>query len=414
VSGGDALGHPVDGTAGTWFVPEALPDELVRARAVRVAKKHVVGELLEVLEPSPLRRAAPDDADVCGGCGWRHIDPAAQGELKRRIVADALRGLGPEPRLHAIDGPGTHYRRRARMHYRRTDGSFQLGFHRKRSHAIVDGHACPVLLPALQHGFDRLRLAAEHLPSQGEVLGLSDGKHTVLGLPGVRPEPELLAALQRCLDRTLVGIELRGGRKAGSVGKPRLAIDGGAGLPAIEASPFVFAQAQADGNRALVRHVLGRAKADGLRVLELFCGNGNFTRALAKNALRVYAVDDDREAIGALRRLAETTELPINAKHSDVEKLVPKIADGETRYPVVVADPPRQGLGQATARAIGRIATERIVIVACDAATLARDLKVLVGLGWTVADVTVFDLMPMTPEVEVVATLRRGAADRPG
>lgn len=407
-SGGDALGHAADGTPGTWFVPEALPGELVRVRAVKVAKKHVVGELLDVIEPSPLRKPIAAHDDVCGGCDWQHVDVEAQGELKRSIVADALRELGVVPHLHALPGDGLGYRRRARMHYRREDGVFELGFHRRRSHEIADAHRCPVLVPQLQHAFERLRAAGHLLPNEGEVLGLTDGRRAVLGLPGVRPDSELLAALDACLDDTLVGIELRGGRKAASVGKPRLGLDARDGLVPVEASPFVFTQAQTEGNRALVKHVVGRAKADGLRVLELYCGNGNFTRALARYAQRVYAVDDDREAIGALRRIAEANDLSINAKHSDVEKLAPKIAGGDTRYDVVVADPPRSGLGKATAAAIAEIAKQRIVLVACDTATLARDLKVMVGKGWTVADVTVFDLMPMTPEVEVVATLVKG------
>jgi 23S rRNA (uracil1939-C5)-methyltransferase len=405
-SGGDALGHAADGSPGTWFVPEALPGELVRVRPVKIAKKHVVGELVDVLEPSPLRRAPPSH-DACGGCDWCHVDPAAQGELKLRIVAETLRDLGVEPRLHALPGTGHGWRRRARMHYRKDGDAFALGFHRRRSHDIADAHRCPVLEPALQHAFDRLRTAAAHLPREGEALGLTDGKKAVLGLPGVRPTPPLLAALSECLDKTLVGIELRGGRKAATVGKPRLSIDARDGLAPIEASPFVFVQAQAEGNRALVKHVLGKAKPDGARVLELYSGNGNFTRALARTAQRVWAVDDDREAVGALRRLAEEHDLPINAKHSDVANLVPKIAGGETRYDVVVADPPRGGLGREIAGAIASIATQRIVLVACDVATLRRDLDAMLKKGWAVADVTVFDLMPMTPEIEVVATLVR-------
>jgi 23S rRNA (uracil1939-C5)-methyltransferase len=159
-----------------------------------------------------------------------------------------------------------------------------------------------------------------------------------------------------------------------------------------------------------VKHVLTRAKADGRRVLELYAGAGNFTRGLARVARRVWTCDDDREAVGALRRLAERENLPINAKHGDTAALLPKIAGGDTRYEVVVADPPRAGLGAAVARAIAQVATERVVLVSCDAATLARDLAVLVKHGWAIDEVAVFDLMPMTPEVEIVATLRPGAA----
>jgi 23S rRNA (uracil1939-C5)-methyltransferase len=197
------------------------------------------------------------------------------------------------------------------------------------------------------------------------------------------------------------------------VGAPVLEIDGGGGLPPMSASPFVFTQARGDVNRALLRHVLGRAKPHGKRVLELYAGAGNFTRALARVASRVWTCDDDRESVGLLRKLAEAQGLPINAKHGDVAALVPRIAGGETRYEVVVADPPRAGLGTEATRALAVVATERIVLVACDPATLARDLAVLVKHGWAIDEVAVFDLMPMTPEVECVATLRPRAGKAP-
>lgn len=415
-TGGDAVAHPVtpasdgDGPA-TWFVADALPGELVRARPVRRARNHVVGELVEVVEPSADRVVPPCPlAGTCGGCGWQHVGAAVQLARKTEMVAAAMRGLGVSP-VAMVDpklGEGLGYRRRARLHYRREGDALALGFHRRRSHDVIDAPACPVLSPALRHAFARLRRAAAVLPAEGEVFATSDGRRVVLGLPGVRPSREGLAALEACLDRTLIGIEVRGGRKQAIVGDARIAIDGAGSLPALEISPFVFVQAQAEGNRALVRHVVGRARADGARVLELYAGAGNFTRALARVARRVWTCDDDREAVGALRRLAERENLPINAKHGDSAALVPKIAAGPTRYEVVIADPPRTGLGAPLARAIAQVATDRIVLVSCDAANAARDLGALVKAGWRIDEVAVFDLMPMTPEVEIVTTLRPG------
>ena len=193
-----------------------------------------------------------------------------------------------------------------------------------------------------------------------------------------------------------------------TLGRSNLAIDGGAGLPPVVASAFTFAQANAGTNRALVRHVAAMARPDGARVLELYCGAGNFTRALARTAQRVWAVDEDREAVDLLRGMAKDSGLPINAKKSSVPNLVAKIAAGKTRYATVVLDPPRKGLGEKPAAAVAEIAERRIVYVSCDPATLARDLAVLCRRGFALHDVTVFDMMPMTPEVEVVATLVRG------
>ncbi len=419
-TGGDAVGHRVEPDADappTWFIPEALPGELVRAHVARTAKKHIVGTLDEVLEPSVHRVAPPCPlAGTCGGCGWQHVAPAAQIDLKVAMVADALRQLGVVP--VAGDAPGAGdglgYRRRARLHYRNDAEGFVLGFMRKRSDEVIDTPACPVLTAPLRHGLARLRRIAALLPAHGEVHALSDGKHVALGLAGVRPTEALRDALEACLDRVLVGVELRGGRARIRIGNPTLEIDGGGGLPPMSATPFVFTQARSDVNRALLRHVLGRARPHGKRVLELYAGAGNFTRALARVASRVWTCDDDRESVGLLRKLAEAHGLPINAKHGDVVALVPRIAGGPTRYEVVLADPPRAGLGKDAARALAVVATERIVLVACDPATLARDLGVLVKHGWAVDEVAVFDLMPMTPEVECVATLSpRGAATRP-
>lgn len=415
-TGGDAVGHPVvdDGAdqPKTWFIPEALPGERVTARAIKTARNHVNGELIEVLEASPDRVTPPCPlAGVCGGCGWQHVAASTQRAHKVAIVRDALRRLGVEPVVGdaPATGDGLAYRRRARFHYTRRGGELSLGFMRKRSNEVVDVVRCPVLLPVIEHAIARLRLAADHLLEDGEVHALSDGKVVVLGLPGLRNTPETMAALEACLDRTLVGIEIRGGRSRHRVGPTQLEIDGGGGLPPMVASPFVFTQARSDVNRALLRHVLGKAKPHGKRVLELYAGAGNFTRAIARVAARVYTCDDDREATSLLRKLAEEQELPINAKHGDVAALLPRIAAGETRYDVVIADPPRAGLGKEAAAAMAEVATERIVIVACDPATLARDLEVLVAKGWQIDDVAVFDLMPMTAEVECVATLRPAA-----
>ena len=417
------MGQEDDGL--TWFVPGALPGELVEVEPERRKARWARGRLRRVLEPAP-DRAAPPEAlqDQCGGCDWQHVAADRQAEHKRQIVAGELRALVPDPALVRLDptaGPALGYRRRARMHYEKQasgpEGSgaevLRLGFFARGSHEILDAHRCPVLRPELQHAFDRVRGLAPYLPRQGQVLGLSDGQHAVLALPGVRPEEDVLAAAHALLDERLVGIVLRGGRRSVAVGEHELRLDAGDGLPPMGAHPFVFTQANATVNRALVRHVARVARADGRRVLELHAGAGNLTRALARTAQRVWPLDDDREAKGLLRAMAEAESLPVNAKHGSAEGLVASLHERGVRYDVVVIDPPRAGLGEAAARQLATVVGERLVYVSCDPATLARDLKVLVAGGLRIVDVTVFDMMPMTAEVEVVATLERpgGAVD---
>jgi len=420
--GGEGVGRPVDATADdgqrVWFIAGALPGEVVVANPQQVRKRFTRGVIDEVREPSDARVRPPcAKAEVCGGCNWQHVNPQMSLQLKRSIVADQLRKLHVHVVAHPGPmGPALGYRRRARMHYKKTaEGGLSLGFHRHHSDEIVDLDTCPVLEPVLAAAMLRVRTLADHFPATGAVVGLTDGTRVVLGLPGVRPTPEIAAACERLLDDTLVGIELRGGRERADIGQTQLDIDEGA-LPPVRANAFAFAQASRGPNASLVEHVTRVAKAAGKRVLEGYAGSGNLTRALAQTARSVWAMESEREAVTRLEGLAEATGLPIKVRRANLERVLPRMARklAEERrnrgYDVVVVDPPRRGLGKDVAHALTKLARERIVIVSCDPATLARDLQVMVANGFAIRHVTVFDLMPMTSEVEVVAMLER----RPG
>ncbi len=409
--GGEGVGQEDDGL--TWFVPGALPGETVDVEPERRKARWARGRLVQVVQTGPDRVEPPCGlADRCGGCDWQHVAVARQAEHKRAIVAGQLRGLVDDPasvRLADVPASGSAYRRRVRMHYAKDEqGTLRLGFFAARTRDVVDVPRCPVLRPELDYAVQRIRSLAEHLPRQGELLGLSDGERACIALPGVRPVEAVLEAAHELLDDRLCGVLLRGGRQSTAVGVHELSLDRGEGLVSMHAHPFIFTQANAEVNRAMVRHVAQAARPDGRRVLELYAGAGNLTRALARTARRVWTLDDDREARGLLRAMADAHGLPINAKHGSAPGLLRSLADKGTRYDVVVVDPPRKGLGEGVCEHLASVAEERVVYVSCDPATLARDLRVLVARGFVLRDVRVFDMMPMTAQVEVVATLIRG------
>ncbi|MBK8263946.1 MAG: class I SAM-dependent RNA methyltransferase [Nannocystis sp.] len=410
--GGAGVGRAIgEGTeTRTWLIDGALPGERVAARPVKTAKRWIRGGLEQVISASPNRvTPACSLASVCGGCAWQHVDAKAQIGLKRAIVDGALRHLGAKVNKAVASPAALGYRRRARLHYQRQGDGLILGFREERSHALVDVARCPVLDGPLNHAFARLRGLAAQLPAEGEVFGVSDGTVAVLGLPGVRPT-EAMDELCRAvlLDEVLIGVALRGNRRRHSVGQTSIELDGGVGIVPMLAGPFSFSQAQAAQNRALVEHVAAAAQANGKRVLELYAGSGNFTRALARTAQRVWAVEGSRESVAYLRALSEDRKLPVNAKHSNIELLLPKLAKNQKTYDLVVLDPPRAGIGEEAAAALAKVASDRIVYVSCDPSTLARDLAVLTKAGHQIVDVTIFDMMPMTPEIETVVTLRSG------
>ncbi len=427
--GGAGVGRAVDSDESrVWFVEGALPGERVRVVLDAEHKRWLRGHVLEIVQPAAERVEAPCPlADRCGGCGWQHVDPAAQARLKAGIVAGQLRRVLAKSKgdIPAISSPAAvGYRRRARVHYRRDDtveGGLALGFFGHRSHEIVDNRRCIVLDPALDWAIQQLRRWVEFLPETGTVHGLSNGVEVVLGLPGVRQDAKLEAAIREVIEASareseagqggpvLVGVQLRGGRERVGVGRTWLELDGDGPTPPVEQGPFTFSQAQAAQNAALVEHVVAMARPADRKVLELHAGVGNFTRALARSARRVWTIDGDREAVANLQRTVERWGLSVNAKRGQAEKLLGKLAAGDRHYEVVVCDPPRSGIGEQAARDLIEVARERIVYVSCDPATLARDLAVMLADGspFELVDLRVFDMMPMTPEVEVVATLVR-------
>jgi 23S rRNA (uracil1939-C5)-methyltransferase len=395
-----------------WFVPGALPGEVVTARALRDATRFFRGSLVEVLTPSPDRVPPPCAlADECGGCGLQHADPAAQSRLKYRIVSEQLRALLPHAGIVAptvMAGRALAYRRRAKLFYENGPGGLRLGFRVAGSHTLVDVPHCPVLEPVLDRALARVRGLASVLPQRGNVLGLTDGTVAVLGLPGVFPTGAVREAAMAALGGELAGIVLRAGRERVVLGRGALACDGTETLPSVMLTPFSFAQAQRAGNEALVAHVREMAAARGRTVLELYCGAGNFTRALAKDARSVLAIDDDRAAIGALRRAAEAWDTPVDARHGNAVHALQRAAEAGRRFDVVVLDPPRSGLGIDASALLRDVVRDRVIYVSCEPATLARDLAAAVGRGLRLTQVAIFDLMPMTAEVEVVAVLEAG------
>lgn len=464
--GGAGIGRAVGDDARVWFIDGALPGDVVLAERAQVKPRMIRGRMLEVLRAGPLRQEPMCAlASTCGGCGWQHVVPAAQAELKARIVADLTRRLGVPVGTIVGSPAALGYRRRARAHFERGPGGLRLGFFGRGGHGVVDTPACPVLDAPLRHAFARMRELGAALPERGELHGLSDGVRAIVGvaaqaeiggqsvgLPMIGGETERVRArLTGLLDRVLVGIVVAGPRSDLGVGLQALEIDGpgpgdmsprtdGAGpadmsratagpdlgdmsegaagslerMP-IRTGPFGFAQAQAAQNAALVEHVLRLAGGERHpRGLELFAGAGNFTRGLATRVRELWAVETDAGAVAGLRRLAARAGVlggaKVHVEREPAAAALRRLAAAGERFELVVLDPPRAGLGVGPARDLARVAGGRTIYVACDPATLARDLAALVELGHRVVDLAIFDLMPMTPDVEVVAVLEAGSA----
>lgn len=421
-----ALSHDGEGIvpAGkTAFVAGALPGERVQFLRRRRHSHHDEAELQAVLEPSPLRISPRcPHFGVCGGCALQHLDGAAQIAAKQQQVREALERIGkvtPEHWLEPITGALWAYRRRARLGARfvaKKDFA-ALGFRERYSSMVARIGSCAVLgapvgtliepLAALIKSLsirERLPQIEVAIGEQAVVLVVR-----VLSPPTAEDEAKLLA-----FERSH-GVRLY--LQPGNLSTVRPLAGERATLeytlPEFEVriafEPTDFVQVHAEVNRALISRVVALLELDPQsRVLDLYCGLGNFSLPLARRAAVVVGVEGDAQLIERARANAARNGLE-NAQFlsADLSLATARPPWPELAYTHVLLDPPRAGALNVLP-ALTAIGPQRLVYVSCHPGTLARDLAVLVHqYGFRLLAAGVADMFPHTAHVESVAVLAR-------
>jgi 23S rRNA (uracil1939-C5)-methyltransferase len=425
ITGGQGLARREDGMVLlTRFV---LPGETVEVRETRRHRGYVEADLVRVLDPAP-ERAVPACPyfGACGGCDFQHISGPAQLRCKEEMIREALLRAriptDPEPLRPVLPSPGFyHYRYRIRL---QVGPGGQLGFFRFRSNRIVTIEQCPVATELLNNALRRLRtspLPESLAPLIREIDLLhspADNRIHALLLPeaGMRIDRDLLAGYSH----SLVGVQAVW-LKTGS-GVERLSGDGGpeqlrqdfppevCGRPfSLRWPPGSFSQVNAEQNTRLLGMVLRLAGVThNIRVLDLFCGMGNFAVPLALAGARVLGVELDRESVVWARSNAEAAgcaDAGFLAADVPAALGMPAIRDGGPQ--LIVLDPPRQGLGNEASTRLAELGADRIIYISCDPATLLRDLVKLCGRGYRLRQLTPVDMFPQTHHIETVAFLEK-------
>jgi 23S rRNA (uracil1939-C5)-methyltransferase len=393
------------------FVAGALPGERVLAD-VGEAGKALRGDLLEVRSPSPDRRPPSCPlAARCGGCDWMHLREEAQLLHKQEIVLSALEHLGGVDRaafelLPTVkSGDALGYRRRAVLHP--VNGA--LGFHGRGSHERVEVTRCPALTAPLSDFPARLStlLGANTLKELEEVRLLDCEGRVAVSLhfkAQVRPRHREAIALG-LRDGLIDGAILQPGEGKGQaelVGDPVLEEDG------VLHRPDGFAQANVAVNRRLVQAAVELLELRATdRVLELYSGNGNFTFRIAASVTQVVAVESAALSVALAQQAALRRSIAnVRFVQGDSEKIASGLVSEGARFERLLVDPPRSGAPGVGAWASGLLA-ERVVYVACDPTSLARDAKELVARGYRPLALQLFDLFPQTHHVEALMALSR-------
>jgi 23S rRNA (uracil1939-C5)-methyltransferase len=331
--------------------------------------------------------------------------PELQREIKQSFLADACRGLpgADETELEWVDSPEPlGYRRRARLAWHRDT----IGYRQLHSKRVTPIGECIVLIEPLRQAWDVLRThLAASLRGTGEIqLQLTDSTRVLIDLRSENDQaPELFEACETlCALPPIAGVTLRtrGEGHAASWGETHVTIRTGA-TGVLEGPGGVFSQANDRVNERLIEAVVRLAEPDGMRVLELHCGIGNFTVGLAARASALVAVERDPLAVDAcqrnLKRFGRKARVTVgDANHP------PK-----GRYDVIVLDPPRQGAKALFEAAAVLPGPRRLVYVSCDTATLARDLRLATAKGYHIDRLIGFDMFPQTAHLESLVRLVR-------
>jgi len=384
VYGGDALAR-VNGRVA--LAPFALPGERIRAAAESEKPGLIRARVLEVLDPSPDRVAAPcPHFGRCGGCHYQHAAYASQLAAKRAILAEELRRLGriePPEEIAAVAAEPWGYRNRAQLHFDKGG----VGYREARSHRLCAIGDCPISSPRINEvirAFGEMLRDARWPRFVRSVEVFTDERQTQLNvLAADRP------VARRFFDWCAEAIP----------GLVEGALD-------YEGRFRVSRNSFFQVNRFLLDQLVETAieEAGGGTALDLYAGVGLFSLALARRFREVAAVES---GAAAARDLAFNAERAGHANLRVEQRTTEAYLEALGRAPdFMLLDPPRAGLGKAV---VGRIAALRppsVTIVACDPATLARDVAALVASGYGIEKMTLIDLFPQTYHLETVVRLK--------
>lgn len=409
IYGGAGLTH-AEGKA--VFVPFTLPGELVEAHIVEDKKSFANAESDTVLQPSHQRAAPPCEYfGQCGGCQYQHATYAYQVDLKCNILREMLERarLAPFPEIVPVYAEPLAYRNRVRLHIQHEP--LALCYKKRASHANLPVSRCPIAAPLIQRAIDIVwRIDGSFLQEFSEIEFFTNETELLMSLWAHRHISNPSSLLKRiCEEMRLDLPELSGAaifsvkdarspeKKLAEWGAQSLTYN--AGKYAYHVSIGSFFQV----NRFLINELIQLVTADfsGALAWDLYAGVGLFAQVLSQRFENVIAVEAVPSSSSDLRQNL-SGKLHRTVRSGTLEFLRQQRG---TTPDLIVADPPRAGLGHTVVSMLTKVRPQTIVYVSCDPATLARDLCALVESGYHLRTIRMVDLFPQTFHLESVTLL---------
>jgi len=364
------------------FIPETVPGDKVKVIITEAEKNFFRAKVVEILNPSSMRRVAPCSYfDLCGGCQLQHINYSAQLEAKASFIEDSLKRIGRfslSNRVEVKHAEEFNYRNRVQLKIERSTKPLQIGFYKASSHQVCDIENCLILANELNQALETLRNAQDEI-------ALSEIPYTkidlIKGVDNISASQKIASLDTKEVFQQVLGINYY-------------------------FEPNCFFQVNQHLLETLLNIVIGTRK--GKLALDLYAGVGFFALQLAKNYQKVIATEVNKTAVKwATHNIKENKINNLEFYDFSTEKWLAKMSRQNIKPDLIVLDPPRVGIIKKTLLSIVALQPKEIVYVSCDPTTLARDLRVLADCGYQLNNVVGIDLFPQTYHIETVASLKK-------
>jgi len=418
------------------FVPNAIAGETCRIRIEKAGKTWAAGKITEIVEKSPHRvnRECPV-AKLCGGCDFWHMDYAEERRLKADRVRQALNRIGGEnlDEVPLLSAPTCYgYRNKAQYPVSSQKSRAFAGFFRAGTHQVVENDRC-LILPEETDRVKKIIIdfvnhyritAYDELTQKGLLRhiyvrrGAISGQLLVCLVVNGKKLPhteDLIKRLQAVPGFTSLVLSVNTKPGNAILGNEFITLYGPGYIEdtlcglTFRLSPRSFYQVNHHQAQRLYEAAISQAEiTKNDTVLDLYCGVGTITLAMAKAAGKVIGVEVIEQAVQDAKENAARNNIE-NAEFfcGDAGKAALELEAKGIRADVAVVDPPRKGLNADTIEALARMSPRRIVYVSCDPATLARDVALLKERGYKVKNAMAADLFPRCAHVESIVCLIR-------
>ena len=407
----------------TVFIDGALTGETVGFQYTRQNKKYDEAKTIDVISASADRvEPACAHFGICGGCSMMHMSSAAQLSHKQATLAEHFSHFGqlqPQTWLPPLTGPVAGYRRKARLGVKYVVKKQQVlvGFREKGSPFLADLQHCEVLDPRVGQQLMSLRELIASLDAFDRIAQIEvamDDEHVALVFRNLDPlsDNDKQALLRYGQQHDFWVYQQPGGPDSVSAlwpESPQLSYAPEAGLQ-LNFNPGDFTQVNARINESMIQRALQLLDVQaGDRILDLFCGLGNFTLPLARRVTEVVGVEGDKALVEHARNNATLNQLS-NAEFELADLTQTELQDypwAAKGFNKILLDPPRSGAFEVLHQ-LADLGAERLVYVSCNPATLARDAGELVNrYGYTLEAAGIMDMFPHTSHVESIAVFNK-------